>query len=537
MVVPDPSITGGRRDTTPGRLTVRRPLPLHPLLLAGLPVIILYANNLKYGVSVRDLLGPLFVVLAGAAVVTLAAWFFLRRNVLRGALAASLVVVLFFAYGPFAGAVAGRSLGGFELGRSGFVLALWLCLAVAGVVAVIRLRDRRVIGVTKALNLVAAVLLLANVARAEIYSLGTNHDVNVTGDVLSLGRSGGPTGASTATGRSRDIYYIMLEEYGGLRALRDLFAYDNQPFLDFLKSRGLYVVEHARTNYPHTAHSLASSLNLQYIDQLLPPDPSDDWSPLYELIKNDQVPKFLKARGYRYIHMGSWWTPTASNPQADANIKLHGALSEFNTSLVKGTVLGPIGGTFSGALDFRKREYIRVLFEFDQLLKTRQVAGPKFVFAHILIPHEPFVFGADGHYVDEAEAASHSDAENYVNQLTYANQRVMEVIDALLSGPPEDDPVIVLQSDEGPYTGLDYGSRATIGELEMHFGILNAYHFPGLASTGLYPEITPVNTFRLLFDDYFDADLPLLPDRNYVFPDPSHLYTFIDVTDEVLGVS
>jgi hypothetical protein len=515
----------------------RRPLPLHPLLLAGLPVLILYANNLKYGVSIHDLLGPLGVVLAGAAVVTSAAWLFLRRDLLRGALAASVVVVLFFAYGPFAGTVAGHSLDGFELGRSGFVLALWFCLAVAGVAAVIRLRDRRVIGVTKVLNLVAAGLLLANVARAGIYSLGTSHDVNVTGDVLSLGGRSDPAGGATATGRSPDIYYIMLDEYGGLRTLKDLFDYDNQPFLDFLRSRGFYVVDHARTNYPHTAHSLASSLNLQYIDQLIPPAPSDDWSPLYELIKNDQVPKFLKARGYRYIHMGSWWTPTASNPQADANIKLRGALSEFNTSLVKGTVLGPIGGAFSGALDFRKREYIRVLFEFDQLLKTRQVAGPKFVFAHILIPHEPFIFGMDGHYVDDAERAKHTDAENYVNQLAYANQRAMEVIDALLSGPSEDSPVIVLQSDEGPYTGLDYGAGATIEDLEMHFGILNAYHFPGLASTGLYPEITPVNTFRLLFDDYFDADLPLLPDRNYVFIDPGHLYTFIDVTDDVLGVS
>ena len=41
----------------------------------------------------------------------------------------------------------------------------------------------------------------------------------------------------------------------------------------------------------------------------------------------------------------------------------------------------------------------------------------------------------------------------------------MEVIDALLSGPPEDRPVIVLQSDEGPYTGLSYGASATIEEL------------------------------------------------------------------------
>ena len=131
--------TGGRRGAPTGRSGPRRPLPLHPLLLAGLPVLILYANNLKYGVSIHDLLGPLGVVLAGAAVVTSAAWLFLRRDLLRGALAASVVVVLFFAYGPFAGTVAGHSLDGFELGRSGFVLALWFCLAVAGVAAVIRL--------------------------------------------------------------------------------------------------------------------------------------------------------------------------------------------------------------------------------------------------------------------------------------------------------------------------------------------------------------------------------------------------------------
>ena len=45
----------------------------------------------------------------------------------------------------------------------------------------------------------------------------------------------------------------------------------------------------------------------------------------------------------------------------------------------------------------------------------------------------------------------------------------------------------------------------------------------------LYPEITPVNTFRLLFRELFDAELELLPDRTYFssYRDP---LDFEDVT-------
>ncbi len=326
---------------------------------------------------------------------------------------------------------------------------------------------------------------------------------------------------------------MMLEEYGGPKALKDLFGFDNQPFLDSLRARGFYVVDHPSTNYPHTAMSLASSLNLQYVQQLLPSAPSGDWSPLYELMKNDEVPRLLKSRGYTYIHMGSWWGPTASNPQADVNIKMAGALSEFSSTLIDTTVLHPIADAFSPQLKFDRREYVRVQFEFDQLRKTVKLGGPKFVFAHILVPHEPYIFDATGRYVTRTERAMLTREQAYIDQLQFANLEVERTLDALLALPEERRPVIVLQSDEGPFTGLDDEAVATDGELEQHFGILNAYYFPHVARTGLYPTVTPVNSFRLVFDDYFGAGLPLLPDQNYVFLDREHLYTFIDVTDRV----
>lgn len=47
----------------------------------------------------------------------------------------------------------------------------------------------------------------------------------------------------------------------------------------------------------------------------------------------------------------------------------------------------------------------------------------------------------------------------------------------------------------------------------------------------LYPDITPVNTFRLLFDKYFGTTYGPLPDRIFAFPDYSHIYDFFEVTE------
>jgi len=52
------------------------------------------------------------------------------------------------------------------------------------------------------------------------------------------------------------------------------------------------------------------------------------------------------------------------------------------------------------------------------------------------------------------------------------------------------------------------------------------------------PEtFTSVNTFRLVFREYFGADLPPLPDRSYTWPDDGHIYDFRDVTGEIGGPS
>jgi hypothetical protein len=508
------------------RLRISRPVPLHPLAFAAVPLLVLYARNVREGVPVRDLLGPMGVVL-GVTVAIVVALSVTLRNVRKGALVGSLLVALFFAFGPVTDALGAG-------GRTEIaVLVVSVAMAVGAGVAVARARAGTVTGFTKGLNVVALGLLVLNVGTAVVTSLGTRTGV-VRGDVLSAGL--GPAESTSAARAHRDIFLIVLDDYGGERAMRELLGYDNGPFLDALRARGFFVPAHPTTNYPHTSDALGAELNLDYVQRLLRDPPEDEWAPANALLQHDTVPAFLKDHGYRYVHIGSWWHPTATNPQADVNVTMRGSHSEFTSAFIDQTIPSSDRGPL-GSLTFGQREYARVLFQLKELAEAQQLAGPTFVFAHLLTPHRPFVFAADGHYVDNDERQERTDLVNYVNQLTYVNSRVLKLVDTLLAVPPVRRPVIVLQSDEGFYSGLDQGSVASNADLEQHFGTLEAFYFPGLKRTGLYDSITLVNVFRVLFDDYFGTKLAVLADRNYVFRDPAHLYQFVDVTDRVRLVS
>ena len=60
--------------------------------------------------------------------------------------------------------------------------------------------------------------------------------------------------------------------------------------------------------------------------------------------------------------------------------------------------------------------------------------------------------------------------------------------------------------------------------------IFSAYYLPGIEKNPSYDIITPVNTFRIIFNSYFNTDYDLLENKMYLTDDNSADY-FIDVTD------
>jgi hypothetical protein len=180
--------------------------------------------------------------------------------------------------------------------------------------------------------------------------------------------------------------------------------------------------------------------------------------------------------------------------------------------LYKTTALYPVGAMLG--IDSRSEKQKRIPYIFEKLAEVPNMKEPTFVFAHMQLPHPPYVFDRDGTFVTRGEVAKRDNKTNYVNQLMFTNGKMKELIDLLLSRS-EVPPIIVVQADEGPYPPGFRLMHATDGELQMKYGILNAYYLPGAEQNVLYPSITPVNTFRIIFNIYFNTDFELLPDKRY----------------------
>ena len=287
-----------------------------------------------------------------------------------------------------------------------------------------------------------------------------------------------------------------------------------------------------------TLESLAATLNLQYIDCLtdMMGEDSTNRLPLFFMLKDFRVWRVLKSRGYKYIHAGTRFHVTASNPNADINYNVQ-QLPEFTRMFVEQSALFPVINKLNILDNGRIEKYKRVRHNFDMLNNLPDDIGPRFVFAHFLIPHEPYVFDEYGRYVSSEAEGRRTREENYVAQLQYTNERVKELVENILT-QSQRQPIIIIQADEGPYP---VGSKAdafrwdiaTQDQCREKTNILNALYLPGVDYGKLYPSISPVNTFRLIFREYLGESYDLLPDDCYAYYDLYHLYRFVRITDRV----
>ena len=185
--------------------------------------------------------------------------------------------------------------------------------------------------------------------------------------------------------------------------------------------------------------------------------------------------------------------------------------------------------------DYRLVQRKTALYQFEKLAEVPDmkdnIKEPIFVFAHVVIPHIPHVFDRDGNFLPEEEAADKR-TESYLNQLIFCNKKLKTLIDIILS-KSEISPIIILQGDHGP-AGLalnNYYSLSSEDMIRVTLRQLSAYHLPQDGSDLLYDNITPVNTFRVIFNYYFGTNYELLDDRSYWPNTKARKYD--DVTDIV----
>jgi hypothetical protein len=259
------------------------------------------------------------------------------------------------------------------------------------------------------------------------------------------------------------------------------------------------------------------------------------------MIKDSKVVRLLSQYGYRIVAFSSGVSFTEMT-NADIYIKT-GHLGEFANSLISYTLSTSREKGLKVQYDIHRRS---ILCTFEEIEKTTKLKAPIFVFAHILAPHPPFVFGEHGeekatnrifrfadasHFTQLRETTRNEYRQDYKSQLIFISERIKATIDSILSKSTI-PPIIILQSDHGPGSMLNWEDPDN-SYIKERMAILNAYYLPNSSEILLYDDITPVNTFRIIFNHYFGTDFELLKDKCY-FSTWSHPYKFIDVTMETI---
>ena len=325
--------------------------------------------------------------------------------------------------------------------------------------------------------------------------------------------------ALTRSQNSPDIYHFILDSYSRSDILESAFKIDNSAFIEELKQLGFYVADCSWPNYVNTRLSLSSALNMDYINVIAP-----DATPKVQnmgvvdpLILHSKVRADLEALGYKTVsfqtgylftefHDADYYIPMASfsffRPFVTPFESL--LLDETAFRLLK---LIPAVKTWS----IQSPLYEKYLIDKNKvaILKNLDIPSPKFVFGHFAAAHRPFMFTADGALQGDDRYYSKTNSrpinpefgiKGYANGIAYLDTSMIDIIKILLAS--DNPPIIIIQGDHGNV------------RLEQQ-GILNAYYFPGKDYHSLYPNITPVNSYRVIFNQFFNGSMPLLTDRSY----------------------
>ena len=250
----------------------------------------------------------------------------------------------------------------------------------------------------------------------------------------------------TSMSQQPDIYYIVLDGYAREDVLTELYHLDNNRFIQFLEDNDFFVPTESRSNYPKTALSVASTLNMDYVQSFaVGLEDQPYWWRMVPFIDNSLVRAALQNIGYQSISLASDWGIT-NNPTTDVYFSPRAViLNDFESFILGRTPLGGIRSLISKWALVPSYDSHRGLihFNFDTLAKLPSMPGPKFVFAHILIPHPPFIFDAEGNSLHPQYPFSFNDANDfpssdedylrgYAAQLEYANRELEKLIETLL---------------------------------------------------------------------------------------------------------
>jgi hypothetical protein len=494
---------------------------IYPLLLGIYPALGLVSANISQMVFLAGVRSIIVAALFSLAMVALFSWRI--RDEYKAALSCAWFFLFFFAYGHVYDAIEGWKVFGILFGRHILLFPLWWIMFGLGAWWILK-KAKPSKSLTRSLNIFSIILLVIPIIQISAFEWQRAHPVpeKSNAGLLVQGSS------SVVTAQSPDVYYIILDGYARDDILLKNYHLDINDFIGQLEDLGFYVPRCSQSNYGLTALSLSSSLNMNTLDQILPEVVAhgENVVAFNTAIKHSLVRKFFEDKGYKTVSFENniWWTEWSdSNYFITKKYKPFAflldfkSISEFEVLFLRTTTLRVVeeasnkwlSSAFSPVETPEKHKADLVLLALDELNSVPKIPGHKFVFLHLISPHEPYVFSPNGDFVVTKAADP-----GYPNQIQYLNSRLVPILRSIIkqSSVP---PIIILQADHGR-------------DPEYRMANFMAVYFPGNAKSVLYSTMTPINLFRLVLDNYFGQKLPLLPDISY-YSKYSNSYKFTQV--------
>jgi hypothetical protein len=494
-----------------------------PMLFGILFILSVYNNNLIEA-TIIDLLFVFSIFLSSIVIFSFIIKKLIKNNT-KSFLISSLSIIVFFTYIPIYNMLFTNQMNENETFNQIILFIGMLSIILAASFFLIKNKNNFE-GILKILFVILLSLVIFNVVEIEAFYF-TNYAVT-DNSVKTF---------SVEESDLRDVYHIILDGHPSTAALKQYFNYDNSNFENFLKNKGFFVPKSSIGNYNMTTYAMPSILNMNYIDS--------NWESekelngiVKEMMDENSVTKNFERNGYKIISFQNeyWLEPSEDGVVlCDSNVRsvrlLMFYLDNTPIKIVKKSMfslLDNVSNTEQGGDSFQPIIENRIC-AFKELANLgERFSEPMFVHAHLITPHAPIVFDANGNIINTRNISEKEMPKAYLGQLQYTDTKIQEIIDKLLEKEPK--PIIIIQSDHGFRFKINEGGNT----LEHAFLNFEAFYFPNRElDKAEYSFISPVNSFRILFNEYFGTDYEILENKSFIKKDSK----FVDITDFVISNS
>ncbi|MEO7307156.1 MAG: hypothetical protein ABIR78_05280, partial [Ferruginibacter sp.] len=311
-----------------------------------------------------------------------------------------------------------------------------------------------------------------------------------------------------------NVYFLVFDEYAGYKSLKDSFGFANDRLYDFLQQKEFTILP-TFSNYDYTAFSMASMLNMNYVDSnynhnLLT---QKDVQNRFGEIRNAQVFSIFRKMGYSLENNSIFdikGEPALS--QSNPLFPIHAVLLTnkiFHNRLFKDLGWRLMSGKFE--LPFLKQQYLYRTDKYnkkaeDLVIRSSTNSGaPKFCYGHFFLPHDPFYRDSTGAYNSPSQMNDLHNKALYLSYLKYGNTVMKNMVTHIVAN--DSNAIIIVMSDHGFYNYDSPGDNDP-----NNYDNFCLVRLPGKNYPVYKDKWSNVNFFRYVFNAEFGQSLPYLRD-------------------------